>query len=94
MSGAEGGDRGGRIIRGSREGVGEGRGKLRDCLEDIGGVGPRASEVVVNHILELFESSRLDVEFPVKILAHCVLHLIDLPELDMTWPMIDQDLLE
>ena len=94
MSGAEGGDRGGRIIRGGREGVGGGCGKLRDCLEDVGGVGPGASEVLANHVLELFESSRLDVEFPVKILAHRMLHLIDLLELDMTWPMIDQDLLE
>ena len=94
MSGAKGGDRGGRIIRGSGEGVGGGCGKLRDCLEDVGGVGPRASEVLANHVLELFESSRLDVEFPVEILAHHMLHLIDLLELDMTWLMIDQDLLE
>ena len=94
MSGAKGGDRGGRTIRGSGEGVGGGRGELRDCLEDVGGVGPRASEVLANHVLELFESSRLDVEFPVKILAHRMLHLIDLLELDMTWLMIDQDLLE
>ena len=53
MSVAKGGDRGGRIIRGGGEGVGGGHGKLRDCLEDVGGIGPGASEVLVNHVLKL-----------------------------------------
>ena len=64
-----------------REGGCGGGGKFQNGLEDIGGVGSRSSKVLVNHVFELFESSRLDVEFPIKVLAYLALHLIDLSEL-------------
>ena len=97
MSGAEAGDRGGGVVRGDgREGVGGGGGggEFRYFLEDVSGVGSEASEVLADHILELLECAWLDVELPVEMLAHLALYLVDLPELNMPWPTIDQDLLE
>ena len=82
MSGAKTGDRGCRVVRSNgREGVGGDGGKFRYCLEQVGGVGSRASKVLADHVLELLEGTRLNIQLPVKILAYHMLHLVDLPEL-------------
>ena len=81
MSGAKGGNRGGRISRGDGgEGVCGGGGEFRYCLQNVGGVGTGASEVLADHVLELLESTRLNVQLPIEILAHLALHLVDLAE--------------
>ena len=59
-----------------------GSGDFRYCLEYIGGVGSGASDVLTDHVLELLESTRLDVELPVEVLAHLALHLVDPPKLE------------
>ena len=79
MSGSGTGDRGCRVVRSDGgEGVGGGG---SDCLEHVGGVGSGASKVLADHVLELLEGTRLNVQLPVEILAHLALHLVDLPEL-------------
>ena len=82
MSGSRTGDRGCRVVRSDGgEGVGGGGSEFQYCLEHIGGVGSGASKVLADHVLELLEGTRLNVQLPVEILAHLVLHLVDLPEL-------------
>ena len=51
-------------------------------MEDIGGVWSRTSEILADHVFKLFERTRFDVQFPVKVLAHLALHLVDLSELE------------
>ena len=47
-----------------------GSGDFRYCLEYVGGVGSGASNVLVDHVLELL------------VLAHLALHLVDPPKLE------------
>ena len=82
MLGAKTGDRGCRVVRSDGgEGVGGGGGEFRYFLEQVGGVGSGASKVLADHVLKLLEGTRLNVQLPVKILAHLMLHLVHLPEL-------------
>ena len=83
MSRIEAGDRWSWLIRGnSGEGVGGDGGKFRNGLEYIGRIGAWASKVLVDHVLKFLEGAGLDVKLLVEILAHLVLHLVDLPQLD------------
>jgi hypothetical protein len=55
------------------------------CFEMVCGtcVEFRASEVLVNHVLESIQGAWLDVQLTIKILAYLLLHLIDLSELEL-----------
>ena len=48
----------------------------------MGRVGARASEVLLNHILDLLDGIRIDVKLPFEILTKFTLHLVDLPKLE------------
>jgi hypothetical protein len=68
------------------EGVGRRGGQFRYRLQDVRGVRSRASEVLTYHILELLQGRRLDIQFPIQVLAHLPLHLINLPQLEHPLP--------
>lgn len=73
------------MVKGNNgETVGYGGGRFRDGWESIGGVGPWASKVLQNHVLELFEGNKFKGKLPVEILAHFKLHLVNVPELKHT----------
>ena len=83
MSGIEAGDRRSQLIRGNGgEGVGGDGSEFQNGLEYIGRIGAWASEVLADHVLKFLEGAGLNVKLLVKILAHLVLHLVDLLQLD------------
>lgn len=53
-------------------------GDFLDVLEDVGWVGFVGREVLPNCELELLEIIRLDIEFPIEIITHPALHVVDL----------------
>jgi hypothetical protein len=52
----------------------------------ICGVWSWSSEVFTYHIIELFQCQQLNVEFPIQVLTHLTLHLIDLSQLKHALP--------
>ena len=66
MSRDEAGERGSRVVRGDGgEGVCGGGSEFRYGLKHVGGVGSGASEVLVDHVLEVLDHTWLDVQLPV-----------------------------
>ena len=45
-------------------------------LENVGGVGSKASNVLADHVLKLLEYAWLNIELPVKVLTYLMLHLV------------------
>ncbi|KZP03784.1 hypothetical protein FIBSPDRAFT_1014509 [Athelia psychrophila] len=69
-------------------------GRLGDVLQNVDRIGPWASKILPDHLLEGRESLGLDVELPVQVLAHLPLHLVHLPQLEHSLPDNPQDLFE
>ena len=45
-----------------------------------------ASEILPDHVLQLLQGGWLNVQFPVQVLAHFLLHLVYLPQLEHSLP--------